>query len=40
VGRKPEAYPCTEEHESRRRRAIWVSLLKEAKPVTINRVVA
>jgi hypothetical protein len=39
VGRKPEAKPCTEEHEPRTRRAIWVSLLKKAKPVTINRVV-
>jgi hypothetical protein len=39
VGRKPEANPCTEEHEPRIRRAIWVSLLKKVKPVITDRVV-
>ncbi len=39
MGRKPGAKPCTEEHEPLGGGAVWVNLVKKAKPVTINRVV-
>jgi hypothetical protein len=39
VGGKPEAHPCTGNTNHVEGAAIWVSLLKKAKPVAVDRVV-
>jgi len=38
VGRKPEAKPCTGNTNRVEGGAFWVSLLKKAKPVTIDEI--